>query len=804
MGPIIAGAGWASVGGHGEPLVSRLRAAFWRRLRGRTEQDIARSDHLAASVAEHEPRMRACSDHALTDEVAALRSDAPNADPLTGPTLTGPPFADDTELVRYLALAREAAQRTLGLRPFDVQLLGALRLMAGDVVEMATGEGKTLSGAIAAAAFALRARQVHVISVNDYLARRDAEWMGPLYALLGVTVGWIGATSSPGERRTAYAAGVTYGSVSEIGFDVLRDRLAVAVDDLVAPAPQVALVDEADSVMVDEALVPLVVAGSVAGTAPARRINDVVRTLRPHAHHRTDANERNVHLTDAGSRAVERALGGIDLYAAENLGTLTQVNVALHAHALLQRDVHYLVREGQVQLINTSRGRVAHLQRWPDGLQAAVESKEGLSLSESGEVLDTITVQGLVARYPMVCGMTGTATATVEQLRTHYRLEVATVAPNTPCVRVDEPDRVYDTPENKEAALVEHVRTTHATGQPVLVGTLDVAESERLAAQLREAGVDCVVLNAKNDAEEAGIVVEAGAHGALVVSTQMAGRGTDIRLGGSAEADRERVVAAGGLCVVGSGKHSSSRLDDQLRGRAGRQGDPGRAVFFASVRDDLVAINTPDAEAVPSEADDGRLTSTRAARIVEHAQKVAEAAVEEVHRNTWRYNQLIETQRTILGQRRDDVLRTDRAARDLQSSCPQRWSELEETVDEAVLEEVARTVTLHHLDRLWSEHLAFLADLRESIHLRALSRQNPLDEFHRAMIPAFTQLGADIGVRSAETFTGAKITPQGLDLELEGLRRPTATWTYMVHDNPFGTEMARAAAALIAPLRRRR
>ncbi len=772
--------------------MSRLGSAVRSWVRGGTERDVARSDALAAQVGEFAEWAAGLSDAQLRGEVTALRGQVPS----------GSPFDDDEELQRYLALGREAAERSIGLRPFDVQLLGTLRLLAGDVVEMATGEGKTLSGALAAAAFAVRGRQVHVISVNDYLARRDAQWMGPLYALLGVGVGWIEATSTPGQRRAAYAADVTYGSVSEIGFDVLRDRLATDPADLVSPTPQVALVDEADSVMVDEALVPLVIAGSVAGAGPAPRINQVVRSLRPHTHHRSDADERNVHLTDAGARVVERALG-VDLYSPEHLGTLTQVNVALHAHVLLQRDVHYLVRDGKVQLINTSRGRVAHLQRWPDGLQSAVESKEGLTLSEAGEVLDTITVQGLLRRYPTRAGMTGTATAASEQLRTHYSLEVSTVAPNTPTVRVDEPDRVYDTPQNKEAALIEHIRETHDAGQPVLVGTLDVAESERLAQALADAGVPCVVLNAKNDAQEAGIVAEAGAPGAVVVSTQIAGRGTDIRLGGSTEADRDTVVAAGGLCVIGSGRHSSSRLDDQLRGRAGRQGDPGRTVFFTSVRDDLVTMHTPDAEAVPSQSSDGRLRTARAVRIVEHAQKVAEATVEEVHRNTWRYNQLIERQRAILDERRDELLRTDRAARDLRDGCPQRWAEVSAQVDSDVLVAVARTITLHHLDRLWSQHLAFLADLRESIHLRALSRQDPLDEFHRAMIPAFTELGEQIGVLAAQTFTTATITADGLDDDADVLQRPTATWTYLVHDNPFGSEMARAAAALLAPLRRR-
>ncbi len=771
----------------------RTRLGSW--LRGGSEREVARSAAIVTRVGERAEWAAGLDDDALRAEVDSLRGQTPVEDPGAAP------FAD-ADVITYLALAREAAERSVGLRPFDVQLLGALRLMAGDVVEMATGEGKTLSGAIAAAAFALRGRRVHVISVNDYLARRDAAWMGPLHAALGVTVGWVEATSTPAQRRTAYVADVCHASISEVGFDVLRDRLATAVEDLVAPAPDVALVDEADSVMVDEALVPMVVAGSVSGSGPSPQVNRVVRGLQPDVHHRADDDERNVHLTDAGARAVEKGLG-VDLYAPENLGVLTQVNVALHAHVLLQRDVHYLVRDGKVALINASRGRVAHLQRWPDGLQSAVESKEGLALSESGEVLDTITVQGLLARYRTLCGMTGTASAAAEQLRTHYDLGVSTVPPNTPAVREDLPDRVFDTPERKEAALVAYVRTTHEDGRPVLVGTRDVAESERLSDALRAGGVECVVLNAKNDAEEAAIVAEAGATGAVVVSTQMAGRGTDIRLGGSNEVTRDEVVAAGGLCVVGAGRHTSSRLDDQLRGRAGRQGDPGRTVLFTSVRDDLVLTNTPEAEPVPGEATDGRLTTARAQRVVEHAQKVAEAALEEVHRNTWRYNLLIETQRVLLDTRRTELLGTDRAARDLEASCPGRWAELAAELDREVLVVAARVITLHHLDRLWAEHLAFLADLRESIHLRALSRENPLDEFHRAMIPAFAELREQVGVRAEETFASAAITADGVDLDAEGLQRPTATWTYMVHDNPFGTELARAAAAVMTPVRRR-
>ena len=411
---------------------------------------------------------------------------------------------DAPEYPRFLALIREAADRSLGLRPFDVQLEGALRLLDGDVIEMATGEGKTLSGAIAAVGYALSGHAVHVISVNDYLARRDSMWMEPLFNIVGLRSGWINESSTREEREAAYACDITYAPVNEIGFDVLRDQLVTRADDLLAPKADVAIVDEADSVLVDEALVPLVLAGSTAGEIPSEDVVDIVKQLQSHRHYKTDAEKRNIYLTDEGSRFVEKQLGGINLYDDEHVGTtLVQVNVALHAHVLLQRDVHYIVRNNEVKLIDAARGRVAELQRWPDGLQAAVEAKEGLPISEAGEVLDTITIQALIGRYPTVCGMTGTALAAGEQFRRFYNLEVSPIEPNKPCIRVDEKDRVYDTAGNKQAAIVTFIKNVHEKGQPILVGTQNVAESEDLADQLRAEGLHCNVLNAKNDAAEA-------------------------------------------------------------------------------------------------------------------------------------------------------------------------------------------------------------------------------------------------------------------------------------------------------------
>lgn len=701
-------------------------------------------------------------------------------------------LADSADIPQFLAIAREASERTTTLRPFDVQLQAALRMLAGDVVEMATGEGKTLSGAIAAAGYALAGRSVHVITINDYLARRDAEWMGPLIEAMGLTVGWITADSTAAERRQAYQCNVTYASVNEIGFDVLRDQLVTDVDDLVSPHPEVALIDEADSVLVDEALVPLVLAGTSHRETPRVELIRLVGELDEGKDFATDEDNRNVHLTEAGALKVEAALGGIDLYSEEHVATtLTEINVALHAHVLLQRDIHYIVRDDAVHLINASRGRIATLQRWPDGLQAAVEAKEGIATTETGEVLDTITVQALINRYPRVCGMTGTALAAGEQLRQFYKLGVSPIAPNTPNIREDETDRVYVTVAAKNDAIAEHIAAVHQTRQPVLVGTRDVAESEELHQRLVKAGVPAIVLNAKNDAEEAVVIAEAGALGAVTVSTQMAGRGTDIRLGGSDEADHDAVAELGGLHVIGTGRHHTERLDNQLRGRAGRQGDPGSSVFFSSWEDDVV-VSHLEPNKLPLECDeDGRVVSPKAATLLEHAQRIAEGRLLEVHATTWRYNQLIAQQRAILVERRDTLLRTATARDELAELSATRYQELSERLGddaEEKLEKICRLIMLYHLDRGWTEHLAYLADIRESIHLRALGRQNPLDEFHRMAVDAFASLAADAIEAAQQTFDTAPSIEDEQGVDLSKLARPTSTWTYMVHDNPLSDD----------------
>ncbi|MER5334409.1 accessory Sec system translocase SecA2 [Micromonospora sp. NPDC002717] len=749
----------------------RLKSRFRRFLqRPGTTVDLGPLEKLLPAIEAREEKLSALDDAELTEAAG---------------TATG--------YEEICAIGREAARRGIDQRPYDVQLLGAMALLSGKVAEMATGEGKTLTATVAAYGHVrLGNGPVHVLTVNDYLARRDAQWMEPVYTLLGLTVGWVNEASTPQERRDAYACDVTYVSVSEAGFDYLRDQLVTDIDDRVQPPLRTAIVDEADSILIDEARVPMVLAGAVAGEQdPVHAAAALMRGLRKGKHYTVAEDGRSVAFTAAGLAAVEAKLG-IDLYDEEHVAQLSAVNVALHAHALLHRDVDYIVRDGTVELIDEMRGRVAQRRRWPDGLQAAVEAKEGLDATAEGEVLGTIAVQAYIALYPTVCGMTATAVLVGDQLREFFGLEVAVIPPNTPCVREDEPDRIYATRAEKEEALIDEITRCHSAGRPVLVGTLDVKESEGLAAGLNAAGVPCVVLNAKNDDEEAAIIAEAGAYGAVTVSTQMAGRGVDIRLGGSDQADRERVAELGGLYVIGSGRHDSRRVDDQLRGRAGRQGDPGGSVFFVSLEDDLVVRHAGDAvPASPRMNADGLVTDEQVDYAVEHAQRVAEGVNHEIHRNTWRYSVVIEQQRKALAERRERLLTSDVAALMLLDRVPEKAEEM----DEDLLARVARSIALYHLDRLWAEHLAELSEVREGVHLRALGRLDPLDEFHRAAVPAFNNLIPEIEKRTIATF---EETEFGEDWEPDEAKlvRPSATWTYLVHDNPFGSELDRLIASV--------
>jgi preprotein translocase subunit SecA len=692
----------------------------------------------------------------------------------------------DDLLVEVFALAREAADRVLGMRPFDVQVMAAIALHRGKLVEMQTGEGKTLAAVLPACLNALAGRGAHVLTFNDYLARRDAAWMGPVYRFLGLSVEAVQEGMSTDARRAAYAADVTYATAKEAGFDFLRTHLCRTPDELVHRPFNFAIVDEADSILIDEARVPLVIAGERphSQTSPYR-IAEVVAVLAQGEDWETDENGRNASLNERGVDRVEAALGCGDLYAAGNYLLLTEINQALHARALLRRDVDYIVRDERIELVDEFTGRVVDDRRWPDGLQAALEAKEKLPIRPGGRILGSITLQHFLKHYPRLSGMTATAQPAAEELEDFYGLKVVPIPPNRPCVREDLPDVIFTHKEAKYRALIAEISEAHRAGRPVLVGTSSVEESELLAGKLGAAGVSCRVLNAKNDEAEAEIIAQAGAVGAVTISTNMAGRGTDIRLGGPREEDRQRVVELGGLYVIGTNRHESRRIDDQLRGRAGRQGDPGSSRFFVSLEDDLMARFGIDKLIPPKlrPAPQAEPVDHPAIRQeVERLQRIVEGQNYEIRKTLWRYSSVVEEQRRVLQDWRMAALTGEAEMELCAAHLPDRYAALRERFGAEALQQAERAITLHHVDSAWADHLALITEIREGIHLVGLGRQDPLHEFQKQISEAFLKLRETIEERIVETFAAAKITERGIELDQAALRGPSSTWTYLIND----------------------
>jgi preprotein translocase subunit SecA len=691
------------------------------------------------------------------------------------------------------ALVREASRRAIGLRPFDVQIVAGLALDRGRIVEMQTGEGKTLAAVMPAVLNALTGEGVHVLTFNDYLARRDAQWMGPIYQMAGLSVGFVQQGMTKDERRRAYLCDVTYVTAKEAGFDHLRDLLARDPRDVVHRPFHFALVDEADSILIDEARVPLVIAGHVGREeSAAPRLAALVGSLTKGADFDTDEYGRDVEFTDAGIDRVERALACGSLHDERNYLLLTQLNCALHARALLRRDVDYIVKDGRIQIVDELTGRVVTDRHWPDGLQAALEAKEGLELRPDGRILGSTTLQRFLRGYRRVCGMTGTASDAATELRTTYGLDVLVLPTHRPMIRLDHPDVVFTTRAAKENALVAEITRAHASGRPVLIGTLTVDESERLAARLRAAGIVCDVLNAKHDEQEARIVARAGAPGAVTVSTNMAGRGTDIRLGGEDESAHGQVAALGGLYVIGTNRHESRRVDLQLRGRAGRQGDPGESRFFLSLEDDLLVrygiqhlLRGRFTPSSPERQIDNPVVSREIAR----AQRIIEGQNFEIRRTLARYASLVEDQHEVLMERRQALLHRHETPDVWKNRAADRHTVLVASAGEEAVERAERDVTLFQIDRAWREHLALCADLREGIHLVSLGGQDPLTRFTTDVIAAFRPIDDRIDEAILATLPHVTVGPNGIDLGTAGIKAPSSTWTYLVNDDPFRNQI---------------
>jgi preprotein translocase subunit SecA len=658
-------------------------------------------------------------------------------------------FRNSKDLAETVAIVAVVAARTVGMEMFDVQLQGALALGRGRVAEMQTGEGKTLACTPAVAWYAREGRGVHVMTVNDYLARRDAKWMGAIYESLGLTVGCIQQTMSADERRHAYACDITYATANEIGFDFLRDQLALRLEDQVHRPFQAAVIDEADSILIDEARIPLVLAGGEEDEeALARRADPLVRRFRRGLDFTLDEYGRNIALTDAGAHAAESYFRIGNLYAERNLAAYTAVHNAIHAHALLRRDVDYVVKDRAIESVDQFKGRIAPDRRWPAGLHTAIEAKEGLPFRKQGRVLASITLQNLVALYPQACGMTGTAATQADQFRRFYGMDVAVIPTNRPLIRVDEADAVFPTKRDKEETVIEEIGAVHATGQPILVGTASVEESERLSARLT--GIPHAVLNARNEEEEAGIVARAGERGVVTISTNMAGRGVDIRLG-------EGVADLGGLYVIGMNRHESRRIDHQLRGRSGRQGDPGRSRFFVSMEDQLMVQYGVDH---PEHRHDA-----------ESIQRLVEGQNLEIRLFLNKYESVMEGQRQRIQERRQAILRSDGP-------------------------ELERLVALRTIDDLWSVYLETVTELRAGIHWQGYTGHDPLYAYLTKVDVLYRELDEQIEPETAARLEAARAS--GIDPSQRG-----ATWTYLTTDMPFGDYTERVIRGLTRKVAKR-
>ncbi|MDV3456663.1 preprotein translocase subunit SecA [Sphingomonas sp. HF-S4] len=600
----------------------------------------------------------------------------------------------DSILPEAFATVREAAKRTLGQRHYDVQMIGGIVLHRGEIAEMRTGEGKTLVATLATYLNALPGEGVHVITVNDYLAKRDAEWMAQVYGFLGLTTGVIVPNLTDQQRRDAYAADITYGTNNEFGFDYLRDNMKYDRASMVQRPFAMAIVDEVDSVLIDEARTPLIISGPTDDRSELyMSVDAIVKQLVP-VDYEKDEKQRTIVLTEDGTEKVERMLEnagllqGANLYDFENTQVVHHLNQALRANVMFKRDIDYIVKDDKVVIIDEFTGRMMDGRRWSEGLHQAVEAKEGVNIEPENQTLASITFQNYFRMYPKLAGMTGTAATEAPEFFDIYKMNVVTIPTNLPVARVDEEDEFYKTTEEKFGAIAKKIREHASKGQPVLVGTVSIEKSELLSEFLKKEGVEHSVLNARHHELEAGIVAQAGRIGAVTIATNMAGRGTDIQLGGNLEfrvhdelegmeegpareaaieqikaeiqAEKQRVREAGGLFVLGTERHESRRIDNQLRGRSGRQGDPGLSRFYLSLDDDLLRIfgsNTLFAKMMRNNIEDGEAIGSKwLTKAIETAQKKVEARNYDIRKQVVEYDDVMNDQRKVIYEQRADIM----------------------------------------------------------------------------------------------------------------------------------------------------
>ena len=693
----------------------------------------------------------------------------------------------DEIIVEAYALVKQAIRIVLDLEAYDEQIIAGIAIHKGRLIEMQTGEGKTLAAVFPAYLNALSGLGCHILTFNDYLAARDAVWMGPIYESLGLTVGFVQDDMKNADKQKAYLCDITYITAKVAGFDYLRDSICYEKSECVQRCFNFAIVDEADSIIIDEARIPLVIATEGLNSANTLLSTmRIIKKLEPKVHYDKDEFERNVFLTQVGLAFVEEDLGCDNLYSGENLKFLDEVHNTLYAEAMLKKDIDYIVRDNKIEMVDEFTGRVAENRHWPDEIQEALEAKENVMNGTKGRIMNQITLQSFILLYKKIAGMTATAMDSVEEISEFYDLDVFVIPPHVPCKRIDYPDVIFTHKEAKYKALINEIVSVHATGQPILIGNSSVLDSDYLALKLKESGVECQVLNAKNDELEASIIKQAGVIGAVTVSTNMAGRGADIKLGGSNGESKDKVIALGGLYVIGTNRYESKRIDKQLRGRAGRQGDVGMCRFFISLEDDLIkkyGIDNVIPAYIRPKNQEGPIIDSRIARKINQVQRIIQGQNSDLRRALWEYSSFIERHRLKVYHRRLGILEGNEPFNILERENQKLYEELNVLFHENCINKLQKQVALYNIDDSFANYLSDIAIIQNGMKLKVLGGKNPLREFQRETNQCLETLQQDIQENIMMDFSSMELSEKGL-LSLQGrIKPPTSTWTYLVKDN---------------------
>ncbi|RZW23229.1 MAG: preprotein translocase subunit SecA [Desulfobulbaceae bacterium] len=799
----------------------------------KNERVLKQIQPLVNRINELEPQVQQLDDTALAAKTADFRQRADQGEPL------------DDLLPESFAVIREASKRILGERHFDVQLIGGVVLHQGCIAEMKTGEGKTLTSTLSVYLNSLTGKGVHVVTVNDYLATRDAEWMGQVYKFLGMSVGRIVHDMDDAERREAYRADVTYGTNNEFGFDYLRDNMKFTLDDFCQRGCNYGIVDEVDSILIDEARTPLIISGPAdISTDLYKNVNRIMRKFKREEHYLVDEKGRQVSLTEDGIALGENLLKIENLYDPRNIEYLHHLNQSLKAHVLFKKDVDYIVKSGQVVIVDEFTGRTMEGRRYSDGLHQALEAKENVKIERENQTLASITFQNYFRMYEKLAGMTGTADTEAPEFKKIYDLDVVVLPTHMEMIRIDYADVIYKNEKAKYQAVIKEITEKHEKGQPVLVGTISIDVSEQISQMLKKQKVPHEVLNAKHHEREAEIIAEAGQAGKVTIATNMAGRGTDIKLG-------EGVIDAGGLHILGTSRHESRRIDNQLRGRSGRQGDPGSSRFYLSLEDDLLRIfGSGRISGIMDKLgmeEDEPIEHNMITRAIENAQRKVEGHHFDIRKHLLEYDDVMNKQREVIYQQRREVLEGDNLQQVLEDMtedliggivtevaqeridakdwdweyCEQQiadifgrkpeWSDKQksefnaETLHPAIADiaeqarlaqedangvenqrQIERIILLQIVDSHWKEHLLSMDHLKEGIGLRGYGQKNPLNEYKKEAFDLFMNMIETVKLQTIKTLMHVRLVQEEEVERIEEERRQRQEQEMQMHKRAAG------------------